>query len=394
MSEILVLNAGSSSIKFAAFEPSSANDSLQRSAHGRIATAGDAVGWHVQTSDGAPTETSTSAMPAEGFDHDGALDRVLAWFGDRLGGLAPAAVGHRVVHGGERFAAPVVVTEEVLRELEGLVPLAPLHQPHNLKPMAAVRRRWPGVPQIACFDTAFHTAQPAVARAFALPRELTDAGVRRYGFHGLSYEYVATQLPRVLGPAASGKVVVAHLGNGASLCGVANGRSVATTMGFSVLDGLVMGTRCGALDAGVLLYLMAHHRYDAARLSDLLYHRSGLLGVSGLSSDMPVLLESHSPHAAEAIELFVHRIVVEIGGLAAAMGGIDALVFTAGIGEHAAAVRARIVAGCAWLGARLDDDANAAGHALIHAPDSRLQLAVVPTDEERMIAIHTLALLR
>ena len=285
-----------------------------------------------------------------------------------------------MVHGGDRHVVPVVVPDVVRRELEAL---APLHQPHDLKPIDAVRRRWPGVVQVACFDTAFHAGQPWVTRAFALPREITDAGVKRYGFHGISYEYVATQPPRVIGNATRDDVIVAHLGSGASLCAMADGRSVATTMGFSVLDGLMMGTRCGTPDPGVVLLLLQHRTFDVDSLTDLLYHRSGLLGVSGVSADMAVLLDSRDAHAAEAVDLFVHRIVVEIGGLAAALGGLDALVFTGGIGEHAARIRTRVCAGCAWLGAEVDPDAT---DERMDTSTSRVRLAVVPTDEERMIA--------
>lgn len=282
------------------------------------------------------------------------------------------------------------MTAAVLGALEALVPWAPLHQPHNLLPIRRAARRWPGVTQVACFDTAFHCTQPAVAQAFALPRHIAEEGVRRYGFHGLSFESIAGRLGAVFGvPVGRGKVVVAHLGHGASLCAMANGCSIASTMGFSALDGLVMGTRCGTLDAGVVLHLMQHGGMTAQQVSDLLYNESGLLGVSGISSDMAVLLESTDARAAQAIDLFVYRAVAEIGAMAAALGGIDALVFTAGIGEHAAAVRARIVAGCGWLGAVLDEAANDIDLELIHAPSSRLAIAVIPTDEELVIATHT-----
>jgi acetate kinase len=284
----------------------------------------------------------------------------------------------------------VLVTDEVLDDLDTLVPLAPLHQPHNLKAIRFLREYMPRLPQVACFDTAFHATQPNVAQAYALPRDITGAGVRRYGFHGLSYEYIASQLPRVLGDRAHGKVVVAHLGSGASLCALIDGKSVASTMGFSALDGLMMGTRCGALDPGVVLYMMQALHMTPEEVSDLLYNRSGLLGVSGISNDMQVLLASTDPRAVNAVDLFVHRIVCEIGSLAAAMGGLDALVFTAGIGENAAPIRSRVSRACEWLGALIDEEANYNRRELIHAPSSRLQLVVMATDEEKMIATKTL----
>ena len=331
---LLVLNAGSSSLKFAAYE---------RAPELRVAFEDQIEG---------------------DFESRSALGRIDAAIGGRtLGG-----VGHRIVHGGSHYDRPVRVDAAVLADLERLVPLAPLHQPGSLAGIRAVAAWRPGVPQVACFDTAFHRAQPAVAQTFGLPRELGDAGVRRYGFHGLSYESVVDALPRVAPELASGRVVIAHLGNGASLCAVRAGRSVATTMGFSALDGLVMGTRCGSLDPGVLLYLMTERRMDARALEDLLYERSGLLGVSGVSSDMRALLASADPHAREAVDLFVYRIVREIGSMAAALGGVDALVFTGGIGEHAAAIRDRVCADTAWL---------------------RVPAFVVTSDENRMIASHT-----
>jgi acetate kinase len=288
----------------------------------------------------------------------------------------------------------VLIDDALLAELERFVPLAPLHQPHNLAPIRALRAARPDLPQVACFDTAFHAGQSWVERSFALPRALTDAGVRRYGFHGISYDYIAARL-RVLAPdLARGKVVVAHLGNGASLCAIDDGRSVASTMGFTAVDGLVMGTRSGALDPGVLIYLMDEYGLDARGIEDLIYKKSGLLGVSGISSDMRALRASDAPEARAAIALFVHRILREIGALAAVMGGIDGIVFTAGIGENDAATRAEVVAGCAWLGARLDDDRNAAGEIDLTAPGSGLRIMRIPTDEELNIARATVALTR
>ena len=389
MDGILVLNAGSSSIKFAVFDAATAADGPQQVFSGHVAQEAAHIELAVKGADGAVLERQQKPSGNSSFDHDEAIISILAWLGAHQDNWVPVAVGHRVVHGGETYAAPVAVTQQVLSDLEALVPLAPLHQAHNLKPIRLISKRWPGIPQVLCFDTAFHRTQSSTARAFALPRELTEAGVQRYGFHGLSYEYIASQLPRVLGEGAGGKIMVAHLGSGASLCAMQNGCSVATTMGFSALDGLVMGSRCGSLDPGVLLYLLQHLQMKAQDISSLLYERSGLLGVSGISSDMQVLLDSADPHAAEAIGLFVFRIVGEIGRLAAVMGGVDAIVFSAGIGENSAPVRALICAGCAWLGASIDETANGVNLELIHAPDSKLQIAIVPTNEEKMIARHT-----
>jgi acetate kinase len=287
----------------------------------------------------------------------------------------------------------VLVTDEVLGALKALIPLAPLHQPHNLAAIEAVTRHAPHLPQVACFDTSFHRTQPPVAQAFALPRGYAEQGVRRYGFHGLSYEYIASALPGIDARAAAGRTVIAHLGNGASMCALKGGRSVASTMGFTAVDGLPMGTRCGALDPGVLLYLMDRHGMDARALEELLYQRSGLLGVSQISSDMRTLLASPDPRAAEAIDLFVYRVGRELGSLAAALGGLDALVFTGGIGENAAPIRARVCRDGAWLGLALDEEANEAGGPRISGDDSRVAAWVVATNEELMIARHTRRLL-
>lgn len=389
MNAILVVNAGSSSVKFALFEPVAVADTPTLIGKGRVAKVGDHVELIVKSADGTLLEKRQVACESASFDYDHAMTLMVAWLAGHDGGRQVAAVGHRVVHGGQTYVNPVLVNAEILRELEAHVPLAPLHQPHNLKAIRLLGEHLPGVPHVACFDTAFHSTQTATAQAFALPRELTEAGVRRYGFHGLSYEYIATQLPRVLSDQAGGRVIALHLGNGASLCAIHQGKSVASTMGFSALDGLMMGTRCGMLDAGVVLYLLQQLRMSPQEVSDLLYNRSGLLGVSGISGDMQVLLQSGDRRAAEAIALFVYRIVCDIGSLAAAIGGVDALVFTAGIGQHAAEIRARICEGCEWLGVRIDRDANNNGHDMIHAESSVIHLAVIPTDEELMIAVHT-----
>jgi acetate kinase len=328
------------------------------------------------------------------LDHPGAIGHIVEWLRSTYGHAHRlGAVGHRVVHGGMDFAAPVRVDGEVVTRLEKLIPLAPLHQPHNLAPIRALLQQAPGLPQVACFDTAMHRSNPALAQMFALPKALSDAGVRRYGFHGLSYEYIASVLPRFDERAARGKTVVLHLGNGASMCALDAGRSIASTMGFTAVDGLPMGTRCGALDPGVILYLMDEHGMDARAVEKLIYSQSGLLGVSGLSSDMRELLASDQPQAQVAVDLFLYRIGRELGSLAAALGGLDAIVFTAGIGERAAVVRERICAQAAWLGVTLDPDANAQGGPRISTPDSRTAAWVIPTNEELMIARHTRDLL-
>ena len=383
---ILVLNAGSSSLKFSAFVNRAPPEPLVRgqlenlftgprfSAHG---PHGDALGerqW--------PADTR--------LGHDGAIEFLFEWGRSGvLGDNTIVAAGHRVGHGGLKYMRPVLINDQVLTDLEQLVPLAPLHQPHNLAAIRVVTERAPDLPQVACFDTAFHRTQPPVAQQVALPRELADEGVIRYGFHGLSYEYIASVLPEVDPRAANGRTVVAHLGNGASMCALKQGRSIATTMGFSALDGLPMGTRCGSLDPGVLLYLIDRHRLDVHQLEDLLYKKSGLLGVSGLSSDMRALLASRDQRATEAVDLFVYHIGRTLGSLAAALGGLDALVFTGGIGENAAEIRRRVCQDSAWLGITLDEATNLAGSSRITGHDSRVAAWVIPTNEELMIARHT-----
>jgi acetate kinase len=321
--------------------------------------------------------------------YDVATEKLLELVREHLDGAAIDAVGHRVVHGGTVFSAPTLVSDEVLRALEHLVPLAPLHQPHNLAPIRSLARNQPHLPQVACFDTGFHRSQPLLAQAFALPKEITARGVRRYGFHGLSYEYIASVLPNYDARAAAGRTIVAHLGNGASMCALRHGCSVATTMGFTAVDGLPMGTRSGSLDPGVLLYLMDELKMDARALEELIYQRSGLVGVSGLSSDMRVLVKSDLPDARLAVDLFVYRIGRELGSLAAALGGMDAIVFTAGIGEHQPSVRARVCEQARWLGVELDEAANASAGPRISTPDSAASVWVIATDEELVIAQHT-----
>jgi acetate kinase len=382
---LLVLNAGSSSLKFSVFID---EDPPRRLLRGQIEGLPTAPRFAARDAGNVIAERAWPAGTRLG--HQGAIEFLFAW--GRSGVLVGhhiAAVGHRIVHGGTLFTQPVLVDAGVVAELEALAPLAPLHQPHNVAAVKAVSRLTPDVAQVACFDTAFHSTQPAVAQALALPRRFVDEGVRRYGFHGLSYEYVASVLPMHDPRAATGRTVVAHLGNGASLCAMQHGRSIATTMGFTALDGLVMGTRCGAIDPGVLLYLLDRHRLSQPDLERLLYEESGLLGVSGVSSDMRVLLSSAADSAAEAIDLFVYRIARELGSLSAALGGLDALVFTGGIGENAAAIRARVCADARWLGLQLDEAANARSAPRISQAGSAVSAWVIPTDEDLMIARHT-----
>lgn len=384
---ILVINAGSSSLKFSVFRDGGQGDPVA-TINGQISGIGTAPVFEAKDAQRQPL-AGKSWTAGEACDRKALLAYLLDWIEERLEGATLIAAGHRVVHGGVRHAAPVRLTPEVLAELDGLVPLAPLHQPHNLAAIRALADAHPDLPQVACFDTAFHRGQPWQSGMFAIPRELTDEGVRRYGFHGLSYEYIARRLPDIAPDLRDARVVVAHLGSGASMCGIHGGRSVDSTMGFTALDGLPMGTRCGAIDPGVLIYLMREKGLDAGAIEKLLYNKSGLLGVSGVSNDMRALLDSADPHAQEAVELFCFRIAKETGALAASLGGIDAFVFTAGIGERSAPVRARVGDKLAWLGVRIDEAANTANETRISTPDSRIPVYVIPTDEERMIALHT-----
>ncbi|MHC5654794.1 acetate/propionate family kinase [Stappia sp. ICDLI1TA098] len=381
---VLVINAGSSSIKFQLFDGETSRlrgkvDGL--GAHPRLTI--DAVGGQ---------ERATRALsPAEAACHDSALAVVVAWLDTHMPQLALSAVGHRVVHGGAEHTEPLVIDDAALEELAGLIPLAPLHQPHNLAGIRAARAAFPDVPQIACFDTAFHRGHGRIEDTFALPAHFYDDGVRRYGFHGLSYEFISGEIARTHPTLAQGRIVVAHLGNGASLCAVKAGRSVSTTMGLSALDGLPMGTRCGQIDPGVLLYLL-EHGMDATALAELLYHKSGLLGLSGISHDMRVLEASDDPAAALAIDHFAARIRREIGALSAVMDGLDGIVFTAGIGENSPLLRKKVCAGLGFLGVDLDEEANLRQETGISAPGSRVTVLRMATDEERMIARHALAL--
>lgn len=380
---IAVINAGSSSIKFALFDLAADLKTLYR---GQIEAIG--VDPHLKVTDANGQVTDEQKWPASGFDHHAATEAILE-VGARLAGGTVVGIGHRVVHGGLTYDAPVRIDEKVVADLSQLSSLAPLHQPHNLAVIQRILEVVPHIPQVACFDTAFHRSQPHLAQAFALPRRLTDARIQRYGFHGLSYDYLVHQMRIVCPELAQGRVVLAHLGNGASLCAVRDGRSVASTMGFTAVDGLVMGTRCGALDPGVILHLLTEYQMDAADLEDLIYRKSGLLGVSGISSDMRTLRTSSDPRAREAIDLFVYRIVREIGSLIAALGGIDGIVFAGGIGENDPLTRAEVIEGCGWAGAVLDSGCNATGKGRISSEKSLTEVWVIPTDEERLIARRT-----
>jgi acetate kinase len=376
-------NAGSSSIKFAMYVERDG----ELVATGRGEVDGGAERPHLLAWDADGALIQDSALAA-GAGYDAQLGAAIDWVESHLAPARLAAVGHRVVHGGNRHAGPALVTTALLAELAVLSPLAPLHQPHNLAAIEAMARSHPGLPQVACFDTAFHLDNPRVARLYALPRALADDGMMRYGFHGLSYQHIAYVLP-ALEPRARGRVIVAHLGSGASMCAMVDGRSVASTMGFSALDGLPMATRCGSIDPGLVLHLLREKRMTPGELEHMLYHDCGLLGLSGVSGDMRTLLASADPAAREAVDVFVYRIGRELGSLAAAAGGLDVLVFTGGIGEHAAEIRAQVCAQAAWLGVRVDDGANAAGGPRLHAEGSTVAVWALPADEEAVIARAT-----
>jgi len=380
---ILILNAGSSSLKFSIFLE---GDKPQLLLRGQLEELFTQPHFTARDGDGHVVGKRDWESGTE-LGHQQAIEFLFEW--GRTGAIREhriVAAGHRVVHGGIKFAAPVLIDSQTLVELEKLIPLAPLHQPHSVAVIRAVARRAPQLPQVACFDTSFHRNQPAVAQAFALPRHYAQQGVLRYGFHGLSYEYIASQLPEL--KTMVGRTVVAHLGNGASMCALRGGKSIATTMSFTPIDGLPMGTRCGAIDPGVLLYLMKKG-LDLPGLEKLLYYESGLLGVSGISSDVRTLLSSPEAAAEEALDLFLYRCGRELGSLTSALGGIDSLVFTGGIGENAAPIRARICRDAEWLGLELDEKANARGGPLITQVGSRVTAWVIPTNEELMIALHT-----
>jgi acetate kinase len=387
---IAVLNAGSSSIKFSLFAERLSE--LELIARGQVEGIETAPRFIAHDGNGALLAEKSWGEGVR-LGHDAALDHLMGFLRTELVGEQLVGVGHRVVHGGLEYRQPVRIDAHVLAALEKYVPLAPLHQPHNLGPIRALLERFPELEQVACFDTAFHRVQPDVAQAFALPRSITERGVRRYGFHGLSYEYIAQTFPRHDAKAARGKVIALHLGNGSSMCAMANGRSVATTMGFTAVEGLPMGTRSGSLDPGVILYLFDEMHMDARTIEHLIYQQAGLLGVSGISSDMRDLLASDDANAKAAIDLYVYRIGRDLGSLAAALGGLDAIVFTAGIGENSPVIRERVCRGARWLGVELDPAANDAGGPRISTAASRVSVWRIPTNEELMIARHTQALL-
>lgn len=387
---VLVLNAGSSSLKFGMYRRPE-RDSLSLVTQGQVEGIGTKP--HLSAKDEAGGYLVNRDLGADVRDGPGALERLAEWLSTRFDRKALAAVGHRVVHGGQQFARPTLVTPEIVEELRELSPLAPLHQPFNLAAIDAIFARLPEVPQVACFDTAFHRGHSEVAGLIPLPGNLRAMGLQRYGFHGLSYEYIASVLPQAAPDIASGRIIVAHLGSGASVCALKGGRSVDSSLGFTALDGLCMGSRPGALDPGVVLYLFQQLGLSAQEVEDVLYRRSGLLGISGISNDMRALLGNDDPAARLAVDYFVYRAAKEIGALTAALGGLDGLVFTAGIGENSTEVRRRICEACSWLGVRLDTQANEVHGPLITSRDSDVSAWVIPTDEELMIARHTVTLL-
>ena len=389
---IIILNAGSSSLKFSVYRVVGAEPVLD--VRGQVEGLATAPHFVAKDRHGRVLADTALDRPSgvASDEHAEAFTRVVRWLRDHFGSdVTPLAVGHRVVHGGAAFSRPTLIDAEVLAKLTALVPLAPLHQPHNLAGIHAVLRLQPDLPQVACFDTAFHRGRPAVSERFGLPHDLFPSDLRRWGFHGLSYESIALRLPSIAPAIAGGRVIVAHLGSGVSLCALRKGKSVETTMSFSVLDGLPMGTRCGSLDPGVILFLL-RTGMDVDRLETLLYTRSGLLGVSGVSNDVRDLLASDRPSAAEAIDFFVYRIVREIGSLTAALGGLDAVVFTAGIGENSAVIRQRVCDGLGWLGVAVDSEANTRNRECISRAGTSPSVWVIPTDEESVIASATLGL--
>lgn len=384
MDIILVINAGSSSIKFAIY-PARANRS-EALIRGKIAGIGSQPDFII-------SDNGKQALQEDGLEnidpsasHAELTARLLDWIADHTAGYTLRAVGHRVVHGGRHYHGPVLVQPEVMAALEELVSLAPLHQPNNLAVIRTITQNQPQLPQVACFDTSFHRSQPRLAQLFALPRSMSDAGIIRYGFHGLSYQFIASALPDAIGPLADERVVVAHLGNGSSMCAMKDRQSVSSTMGFTALEGLMMGKRCGTLDAGVVLHMLDQMNMNSGNISRLLYRESGLLGVSGISNDMQVLSDSTDPHAREAIELYCYRAATQLASLVCTIEGLDALVFTAGIGENSALVRRLICERLAWLGVSLDDSANEANASCISSASSQVQVSVIPTNEEAVIA--------
>ncbi|OGR16711.1 MAG: acetate kinase [Desulfobacterales bacterium GWB2_56_26] len=387
---IVVLNAGSSSIKFSLFVER--GDSLEPNVRGLFEGIGTAARFVMKAPDGSVK--AEKSWPEENkLSHEEAFDFIVGHLRSELADNRLIGIGHRVVHGGSVYTRPIRVDQESLKVLDTFSPLAPLHQPHNLLPIRRAMERMPDLPQVACFDTSFHRTQPEVAQMYGLPADLREAGIMRYGFHGLSYEYIASMLPEIDPKAAQGRTIVLHLGNGASMCALLGGQSLAATMGFTAVEGLPMGTRSGSLDPGIILHLIDRHNMDARRIEKLLYKESGLLGISGISSDMRTLLTNDDPRARLAVAYFLYRIRRELGSLAAALGGLDALVFTAGIGENSPAIRSGVCRDAAWLGVEMDEQANVEGRRRISSDSSRVAVYVLPTNEEVMIARHTRRLL-
>lgn len=393
---ILTLNAGSSSIKFAVYGVGPGDAEPELRAKGQVEGIGTRPHFIAKSVEGSVLSESwwEAVCAGDGSGHARAFKQIWSWLDDFAQGEPIMAVGHRVAHGGEAYASPVRITDDIIQVLTGLIPLVPLHQPNNLAAIRAVAADLPELPQVACFDTGFHRGRPKVTEQFALPRALLDRGVKRYGFHGLSYEFIVERLREVAPEVAHGRVVVAHLGSGCSMTAIRDGRSVDTSMSFSALDGVPMGTRPGLLDPGVMLFLMREKRLGVEGLETLLYKQSGLLGLSGVSNDLRELHASDDPRAAEAIDYFVYRVGQTLGSLCASIGGLDALVFTAGVGENDADVRERVCADAAWLGIEIDADANQARHTRISPEGKQPSVWVIPTDEERMIARHTLRVVR
>ncbi|WP_227368971.1 acetate/propionate family kinase [Halomonas sp. M20] len=382
---VLVVNTGSSSIKAAVYEL--AEHKKKPLWKGEIDGIGRTAMYESRSDGRAREQTSVPTEITQ--KHKPLIEWLLQRLQQEQPGLDVIAAGHRVVHGGHNYSAPVRVTPQVLEELHGLSTLAPSHQPHNLAGIQAVTEVWPEIPQVTCFDTAFHRTQPRIAQLFALPHQLAEEGVLRYGFHGLSYEYIASVLPEYLGERAEGRIIVAHLGHGASLCAMRHRKSIATSMGFTALDGLVMGKRCGDIDPGVVLYLLRDRGMSLPQVATLLSQKSGLLGVSGISDDMRDLVDNDEPRAKDAVELFVYRALSQIGALIAQLKGLDGLVFTAGIGQHSPEIRARIMEGLAWMGVQVDEQSNVQGASCISTPDSALPVHVIATNEEAVIARDT-----
>jgi acetate kinase len=383
---LLVLNAGSSSLKFCVYHKHE-TEQWHLESRGQIEGIGTSPKLSIKNSEGE--KIADGKLPETIKDGRNAIDHLGNWLRSNYGDARLLGVGHRVVHGGAKYAKPIIVTKEVLDDLRGLIPLAPLHQPYNLAAIEALYERRADVPQVACFDTSFHRGHSAVAELVPLPANLRKEGLQRYGFHGLSYEYIASILPEVAPEIAHGRVIVAHLGSGASLCALKDGKSVDTTMSFTAVDGICMGTRPGAIDPGVVLYLFQQLKMSVKEVEEILYKKSGLLGISGISNDMRDLLGKNEPEARLAVDYFIYRVAKEIGALTSVLGGIDGLIFTAGIGENSAEIRQRICDSCSWLGVKLDAKANLSKGPRISASTSNVSTWVIPTNEELMIARHT-----